>query len=341
MARSDETGNCTKCAHQAEIAAATTDAERTRLQKICLRCIRGCDKCEHGKRKDALDGFIDMCDGGKSVADLYLEKSDIRKRHCEPCKDPRQNTGCRNCPFRERIDTISLVVQLIERKGVLAGKNKVPSSWNDGVPTRLDALKERNRITYEVCTKCRKAPFTDDCAPHGGKEVVAFEAAENPDSILEYADPFAFQHDKKDFRHFDETATEQEDFVRNKVTKQLTAAVEERLKIEISNFGSKLDMIDRELVFFILHGGHLKDFGSMQWAQKYMQKLTTPMTKQAIHNRFKKVCHEMPILRSVAHGMIGKGKGGKGRAKAQPSYQQLDMFSVLAGIASAANGSGE
>lgn len=290
MPKQDETGKCSKCAHSREIANAATEAERMRLGKTCLSCIRGCDGCtvfmQSGGK--AVDRYFDAVLNGPTHNAAVAERRHIIANNCDKCthyrdrKDPKRKfcrTDCR------------LYARLSELDGIIS------------------------------CYTCNRCPKTDDIASHGGREVVSFDAAEDQDTVAAYADPLATEQ-KGDFRDFDERPSEDTD---GKFTKRLNNEQEDELKRELANFASNLDLIDRELAVFLINGGSLVDFGRMEWAKKYIKTISRPMTKQAVHGRYKRIVKAMPLLKAVAHGTIGKGKGG-GAKKAKPKHVLQDLL---------------
>lgn len=320
MAKSDETGNCAKCAHQAEIEAAREsgdEKEILRLRKICLVCIRGCDRCKFGKRKQALDDYIQLVqEDGYTLAEIVQESQDIKDEECNGCKEE----SCTYCKHRARLSQL--------KNAASVAQERIPAGLNKNAPMSVDYAREvYDALTTAHCFKCRRCPLTDDNPSHSGKDVISFDAAEEPDLILPHADPFAFNADRPegaDSRDFDTPESDSQRVCRKSVTTRLPPAVEEALREEICNLSGKLDHVDRALVFFLMAGGSMTDFGKMKWVPK---EFFETMSKQAVYGRYKRIVKAVPILTAVAHGMIGKGKGGaKPKPKAKPQFIQEGLF---------------
>jgi len=326
MPRQDETGKCTKCAHQREIERASTDEERKRLRSICIRCIRGCDKCATQYRLDALKDYMDFLREGKDYADLLLLKKDVESRNCKKCKHSsslRCQSSCQAADERKRVERIASVFREVDDWNRKYANKHIPKKHM----TVIQAEEERELLKRTKCGKCTHCPSTDDEYCHSGRSVMSFDAAEEPDTIQPFFDPLAFQKQERDPRDFDEPVDPREERTKGSVTKMLAPEVEELLRQQIMDFHHHLDFIDRELVFQLMEGKTLVDFAKMGWAEPVIKALSQPMTKQAVWGRYKRIVKRVPILAAVAHGMIGKGKGGaKHKQKNQPFIQQ-DLFS--------------
>lgn len=325
MAKKDETGDCSKCCHTAEIAQCTTEDERVRLRKICLSCIRGCKKCKFNKRKERLEAFIAESDKGNTKDSLLDEKSSLQNYTCRFCKCHTKGKSCNaDCKTLARIAQINLALPIFSET--------IP---NTTPPTPIKASYAHalvSRIEAEECYNCTKCPSTDNMPSHGGKEFVYIEAAEEPQTVLDRADPFYKPQPLSDPRDFDEPQlSDQAQLERQKVTEQLPAAIEERLLQEMKTFIGSMDWVDRCLVLFLMQGGKLVDFGKMDWIPK--EFINGISNKANLTMRYKKIVKTMPILKSVAHGMIGKGIGGAKRKNASSSdssagesVTQYDLF---------------
>ena len=258
MGRSDETGNCTKCAHSSEIARAVEFGDEKKIESLrrtCIRCIRGCDKCRWGREKDGIEAKLARLQGNDE----------------------------------------------------------------DGVSGDLKARLEN--IEKSMCMKCNRCPLTDDNPSRAGKEVISFDAAEDPDTIMPHSEGWGNGRNDSDFRDFDSRENEHDD--KGRVT-SLPLEVEDALRHEICNLSGKLDHVDRALVFFLMAGGTLTDFGKMKWVPK---EFFSTMSKQCVYGRYKKIVRAVPILASVAHGMIGKGKGGGAKPKkSMRMHYQPELF---------------
>ena len=194
MGRDDETGKCTKCARRGEIERATTDAERQRLQVICIRCIRNCDRCKHGlylRICRAVMQHLSEKPEPRSLAELESESREISTVHCKSCK----KQWCGSCEHHLRKQDIKGVIAA-ETKGVTpyvtkdelrahpewlnprTGKVTIP-------PLVLDFMAASAQIELihaRQCAKCTRCPNDDDNPSHGGKHVVSFDAVDKTDA---------------------------------------------------------------------------------------------------------------------------------------------------------------
>lgn len=314
MGKCDETGNCAKCVHTAEIQKARDSGDEHAiacLRKTCLKCIRGCEKCRFGRRIDALEGFIRAKETGKGEDDLRSEILSLKRDTCRKCNEK----GCSVCKTAATIKGLELAANVFREV------NKATKR-----PIDVEAAKDLcDAITQKFCLKCSRCPSTDDNPSRGGKEVISFDSAEDPDTIMPFADPLAFQTSDDDLRDFDRQSSRMtlEREGRRGVTASLPQSVEDALRQEICNLCGKLDHIDRALVFFLMTGGSLTDFGKMQWVPPEFFKT---LSKQFVYGRYKKIVRAVPILSAVAHGMIGKGKGGGCKPKKDKDSRQLTLF---------------
>lgn len=212
--------------------------------------------------------------------------------------------GCDKCRWGHEKDGIESKIQRLDN-----GRDYLAI---ESLKSRLDDI-EKSR-----CLKCNRCPPTDDNPSRSGKEVISFDAAEDPDTIMPHAENWGNGRIDKDFRDFDSHDDELHEESR-RVT-SLPIEVEDALRHEICNLNGKLDHVDRALVFFLMSGGSLTDFGKMKWVPK---EFFSTMSKQCVYGRYKKIVRAVPILAAVAHGMIGKGKGGgaKPRKFVNTNYQ--------------------
>lgn len=314
MGKCDEAGNCTKCMHSLEIYNARKKGDENALaalRKTCIKCIRGCEKCRYGRRKDALESFIAEYERRSSAESLTKEMAAIKKDKCGRCSIDRGSAVCNNCQFRQRLHDISLALGVFSERIKSTGKSFSAEYAKD----LCDA------ITVNHCYKCDHCPSTDDNPSRCGREVVSFDAAENPDTIMPFADPFAFPNSMGDKRDFDSPKDENE--CGKSVTLKLPQDIEDALRQELCNLSGKLDHVDRALVFFLMAGGTMTDFGKMKWVPK---EFSQTMSKQCVYGRYKKIVKAVPILSAVAHGMIGKGKGGGAKPKKAKTVFQPELF---------------
>lgn len=194
MGREDETGKCTKCARRGEIERAATDAERQRLQIVCIRCIRNCDRCKHGlylRVCRAVAQHLSETPSPRPHAELEAESRDISTRLCKSCK--RQ--WCGNCEHHLRKQDIKGVIAA-ETKGVVPyvtrEELRAHPEWrntktgNVTIPPLVlslaDAQAQIELIHARQCAKCTRCPNDDDNPSHGGKSVVSFDAVEKTDA---------------------------------------------------------------------------------------------------------------------------------------------------------------
>lgn len=302
MAKKDETGNCSKCCHTEEIANCKTEEERSRLRKICLSCIRGCNKCRYQRRTNQLSAYIAEVKDGNTKDSLSREEASIKSTYCRFCKNHAKGKPCReDCKKLARLATIALAKPVFSET--------IPNTKPKKPYTPEYAAEVIGRIQSEHCNRCTHCPSTDNMPSHGGKEFVYLESSEEPQTILDHADPFARTVTERDSRDFDTPElTEEEQLKRQQVTTDLPASVEERLLQELKTFVGSLDWIDRCLVFFLMQGGKLVDFGKMNWVPK--EFVNGISNKPELTHRYKRIIKVMPIFKSIAHGMIGKGIGG-------------------------------
>lgn len=323
MGKSDETGNCSKCAHSEEIRKAREANDEKAilaLRKTCLKCIRGCDRCSFGKRKAEIELYIAALEKGVGIAELESESNGIRKNFCSRCKE-RKCQFCNNGALLRDIKTTIGAFSKFREDGGDNGNGGGGGSAQDRIARARDIY---DGITVDMCYKCTRSPASDDNPSRGGKEFVSFDAAEDPDTIMPFADPCSPQYRQfkpsSDFRDSIEEEAPQPQQRTN-----LPHDVEETLRRELCNLCGKLDHVDRALVFFLMNGGTLTDFGKMRWVP---QEFFSTMSKQCVYARYKKIVREVPVLSAVAHGMIGKGKGGgaKPRKGSGSHLVQQELF---------------
>lgn len=194
MGREDETGKCTKCARRGEIERAATDAERQRLQIICIRCIRNCDRCKHGlyiRVCRAVMQHLSEKPAPRSLAELEYESREISTVRCKSCK----KQWCGSCEHHLRKQDIKGVIAA-ETNGVTPyvtrDELRAHPEWKNPKtgkvtipPLVLDYMAASAQIELihaRQCAYCTRSPKDDDNPSHGGKSVLSIDAVDKSDA---------------------------------------------------------------------------------------------------------------------------------------------------------------
>ena len=183
------------------------------------------------------------------------------------------------------------------------------------------SLREKT-AAYEAvlreCSECNRS--SDDFPSNSGQTFISIDEGVSGDALADTNDAL---QDYILSQRIDNTSPSPR-------ATSLPLEVEDRLRQQIASF-TQLDMADKFLVCVLMTSkpGYNDRFYSIaDFAKEFAPYVFgRPISKQAAHARFVRVVKRVPILAAIAHGQIGKGKGGganKGQSSA-PEDRQMEF----------------
>lgn len=291
--------HCRKCktyARKNELLARYPDGcipEDLRMQLIdaCIVCSHG---CVNAKGKPRCRHYRVKVALGKEVAKAEKSVAAIRSEIAR-----LESKG------REDLYGYSIAVQ----KGKLKAEE---ASLREKTAAYEDVLRE--------CSECTQS--SDDFPSNSGQTFISIDEGVSGDSLADVNDAL---QDHILSQRIDTTTPSPR-------ATSLPPDVEDRLRKELASF-TQLDMADKFLVCVLMTAkkGHNDRFHSItDFAKDFAPYVFgRPISKQAAHARFVRVVKRVPILAAIAHGQIGKGKGGGAKRSQSGSEERQIEFNFM------------
>lgn len=188
-----------------------------------------------------------------------------------------------------------------------------------------DILKDLQEAFQTVCLTCAKVSNDDNPSNHGQSFVSLdsgnchansgkAKSTSTDDNIVQSRADWIGLHKSPDVaestfgmcphtRIMLEEDEQYKEKVLNDTTSMLPPEIEDRLRIEFSNF-VELDIIDKLLLSCVMSGMNIAEFAKMLWFPYSIvdpkTRTVKPITKQAAHARWINICKRFPVFMSVA-----------------------------------------
>ena len=292
---------CEKCKVKAqldELLARHPDGnapeeERSRLIDACVVCSHGCVDAK-----------------GKPRCRLYPRKTALQKELAK---------------LKKALSERALAVENLKRKGnpdLYGYALAVETGRYNADRTFLESRQKAYDAILRECAECNRS--SDDNPSNSGQSFVSIDEGTSGDPLSDTNDAIADWILEKRITN----RSTDPDSVRPVRITSLPEQVEDTLRMQLSAF-SQLDLADKFLVCVLMTNkprSNDRFYSIADFAKKFAPYVFgRPISKQAAHARYVRVVKRMPILAAIAHGQIGKGKGGAKKQSIDPEEAQLEF----------------